>query len=42
MELFVVRCCCLLLVLVDPVLQVGQVVLRDLAERVCYGPFPLT
>ena len=42
MELFMARRCCLLLVLVDPVPQVCQVVLKDLAERACYGPFPLT
>ena len=42
MELFMARRCCLLLVLVDLVLQVAQVVLKDLAERACCGLFPLT
>ena len=39
MELFMAYHCCLLQILVDPVVQVGQVVLKDLAEWACYGPF---
>ena len=42
MELFMVHRCCLLQILVDLVLQVGQVVLKDLAEWACCGPFQLT